>query len=397
MKFIQDKKKKDIKFKKNLEVERIPSGIKILREKRKFSEEKLEAATDKLKKEIVFSGSLATDKGDLRTLLQEMKKKREEKKIHKDNGDSSPTSRLSNTSELAELDRSPSGENKFPGIDKKSLPPDLILNERYRILELMNISNLSITYKGIDLITERHVMIKELKDEAMDLGAKQQAINQFKTEAKILFKIIHLNLPRYVDYFDYKYKRYLVTEYISGKNLAEIVKSNPGFMDENQVIKWSIQICEALSYLHNNKPEPVIFRNLKPENVIISEDGIVKLVDFGISKFFQESKNTLEIAKIINRYFSPFEQYSGQTDNRTDIYSLGALMYFALTAEKPVDALDISIDLKEMEFCRNINPHISPELDRLILKAMSEDKEDRYQNIEEVFEALMEILKTPRI
>lgn len=72
-------------------------------------------------------------------------------------------------------------------------------------------------------------------------------------------------------------------------------------------------------------------------------------------------------------------------------------MYFALTAEKPVDALDISIDLKEMEFCRNINPHISPELDRLILKAMSEDKEDRYQNIEEVFEALMEILKTPRI
>jgi len=145
-------------------------------------------------------------------------------------------------------------------------------------------------------------------------------------------------------------------EYIEGKNFELLVNETPGFIEEKQVIKWGLELCDVLSYLHNMKPEPVIFRNLRPDNIIISKTGLLKLMDFGISKFFQADKQTLEVAKIINPHFSPFEQYSGRTDSRTDIYSLGAVLYFISTRTKPADAIDISMETKILKPCRVFIP-----------------------------------------
>jgi serine/threonine protein kinase len=260
----------------------------------------------------------------------------------------------------------------------------MILKERYKILDIINITPLSVNYMGFDIKGNNYLLIKELTDTFKDLATKHQAVTQFKMEAKILFKLIHPNLPGYQDYFDYEYKRYLIMEYIEGKNFEAIVNETSGFIEEKQIIKWGLELCDVLSYLHNMKPAPVIFRNLRPDNIILSKTGLLKLMDFGISKFFQDDQQTLEVAKIINPHFSPFEQYSGRTDARTDIYSLGAVLYFLCTRTKPADAIDISMETKVLKSCRVFNPNISMELDNLILKAMRMFKEHRHQSIEEM-------------
>ena len=371
---------------------KISSDIKVLKGK-KMSGDKYNPSTEILKGGVVFSQTSPEPDQKLKTLLELKKEERKRRSTLMLEKVTSSISSEDGTTISYIYNIQNEDPQKTPVESKKSeLPKNMILKERYKILDIISITPLSVNYMGFDMKANNYLFIKELTDTFRDLATKHQAIAQFKMEAKILFKLIHPNLPRYQDYFDYEYKRYLIMEYIEGKNFEEIVKETSGFVEERQVIKWGLELCDVLSYLHNMKPDPIIFRNLRPENIILSKTGLLKLMDFGISKFFQADKQTLEVAKIINPHFSPFEQYSGRTDARTDIYSLGAVMYFLSTGTKPADAIDISMETKILKSCRVFNPDISMELDNLILKAMRMFKEHRHQSIEEIRMELKKLL-----
>ncbi len=262
-----------------------------------------------------------------------------------------------------------------------NLLPDTVLSERYRIIKLIHTGTISRIYNGFDCNYKKNVFVKEIT-QYTDPSLRQQAIEQFKCEAKILFKLKHKSLPRFVDYFDYKQSRYIVLEYIEGKKLTTFVENRKNFLPEKQVINWGIELCDVLLYLHNMKPAPVIFRNMNPDSIIVSSDGTLKLIDFGTSKIHEEQKKTLGIAKSITPHYSPIEQHVESTDKRSDIYSLGATMYYLITGETPMDCIDRSLEDEPMEPCSHINPAISSELERIIMKAMEIDRDDRYQDAE---------------
>ena len=173
----------------------------------------------------------------------------------------------------------------------------------------------------------------------------------------------------------------LVMEYVSGDKLSDIIKNSQDFLPESRVIKWALNLCDILYYLHTIKPNPIIFRGLCPENVIITSDGKLKLIDFGISKIFDPQAKTLAVAKTAKMYYSPMEQYTAQTDDRTDIYSLGATLYFLMTRTPPVDAIDRTLNELPLPLCRKFNSSITSEFENIIFKAMELNPDRRYANI----------------
>ncbi|HPZ10323.1 MAG TPA: serine/threonine-protein kinase, partial [Candidatus Eremiobacteraeota bacterium] len=279
-----------------------------------------------------------------------------------------------------------------------NLLPDTVLQERYKVINLIQTGPTSRMYRCFDIKRNRHVFVKELIATYTDPSLRQQAIEQFKKEAKILFKLKQENLPKFEDYFDYEENRYLILEYVEGKRLNVIVESQTSFLSERQVIDWSIELCEALAYLHNREPNPVIFRDLSPQSILLADEGKLKLIDFGISKIYEADAKTMGIAKTMTQHYSPIEQHAGTTDKRSDIYSLGATMYFLITREPPMDCIERIVEDEPMEPCSKFNPGISRELERIIMKAMEIDKKDRYQDIEEMKAELVKLASsTPAI
>ena len=269
------------------------------------------------------------------------------------------------------------------------LLPDSILQKRYKIINIVHTGTVSRTYKGIDIKYNKYVFIKEVITEYKDPSLRYQAIEQFKGEAKILFQLKHENLPEFKDYFDYDNNRYIVIEYIEGERLNTFIERQKNFLSEAEILNMTLQLCNVLSYLHNIKPNPVIFRDLNPQSIIITEKGILKLIDFGISKIYEFDVRTRGIAKTMTRHYSPVEQHSGSTDTRSDIYSLGATIYYLTTREVPADSIDRTLDDEKIKSCRDINPYISSGFEKIITKAMELLKENRYQNIEKMKDDLI--------
>jgi len=276
-----------------------------------------------------------------------------------------------------------------------NFPPDMVLQDRYKIIKLIHTGPVSRTYQGFDLKNKKNIFVKEITVYT-DPYLRQQALEQFKCEAKILFKLKHESLPKFKDYFDYEDRRYLILEYIEGKNLTTFIEHQKHFLPEEDVIKWGLELCDVLLYLHNMKPNPIIFRDMSPYSIILSSDGKLKLIDFGISKVFEAQVQTLGIAKTITPHYSPIEQYTESTDKRSDIYSLGATMYYLITMESPMDCIDRSLDDEPLVPCRQLNPDISPELETIIMKAMEIDRINRYQDVREMKDDLEKITTLSR-
>lgn len=273
------------------------------------------------------------------------------------------------------------------------LKAQTVLKDRFVIESLIATSHVSRMYKGKDLEQNKDVAIKELLVEGfLNLAERKQAVEQFQFEADLLLKLTHDNLPKFEDYFSCNDRKYLVMEYIYGEKLSELVKKSQDFFSEYQVIAWALEICDILNYLHTRKPSPIIFRGLCPDNVILTPSRKLKLIDFGISKIFDPQAKTLAVAKTAKMYYSPMEQYTTQTDERTDIYSLGATLYFLITKTHPIDAIDRTINDLPISLCRKFNPKISPEFENIILKAMELSPNRRYDNIPAMRSA-MEALK----
>ena len=176
------------------------------------------------------------------------------------------------------------------------------------------------------------VAVKEMINTAPDPLVRETIVQNFEREANMLATLHHPSIPRIYDYFTVESRSYLVLEFIHGKDMEAIISDAKNFLPEDMVLTWAIELCDVLDYLHKHKPDPIIFRDMKPSNVMVNSNGDVMLVDFGIAKTFQTGmKGTM----IGTEGYSPPEQYRGEATPAADIYALGATIHHALSRRDP--------------------------------------------------------------
>lgn len=259
------------------------------------------------------------------------------------------------------------------------LKVDTLLVSRYKVLEMIKAGGMGAVYKTLDEKSNSLCAVKELLPPPNTPDEQKQITEWFKREALILARLEHSSIPKVSDYFVYGGRYYLVMNFIDGEDLLKILLKDgkPG-LPEDSVIEWAKQILEVLDYLHNQNP-PVIYRDLKPGNIMLQKNGRVKLIDFGIARTLQHDSDSPKTV-IGTAGYSPLEQYRGKPEKRSDIFSLGATMHHLLTGIEP--------ETLAFEPLREANPSISPQLEKILLKALQDKVEDRYRNAKEMMKAL---------
>ncbi len=274
------------------------------------------------------------------------------------------------------------------GLDK--LQPGTTLQERYLILGMLGSGGMSSVYKGRDLHfpnVTRLVAIKEMVNLIADKSMYEMVVRNFEREADLLATLSHPSIPTIYDNFTHKNRSYLVMEFIDGDDLEAILNETGGPISEERVVSWSIELCDVLSYLHNQHPQPVIFRDIKPSNVMIDHHNHIRLIDFGIARVFQTGQKGTMIG---TEGYSPPEQYRGEASPEGDIYALGATIHHLLTGRDP--RIEPPFSFAERSIT-DINPLISPELETVTNRALSYDPKDRYVSASNMKEALISTAK----
>jgi len=271
----------------------------------------------------------------------------------------------------------------------KSLEPGTILNGRYEIKRKINSGGMGAVYEALDrrfdgISCAVKEMLSSPDDEKED---REYMIGRFKEEAGLLYKLRHPNLPVVKDYFVENERYYLVMDYIEGENLDRVISGYPGGMPEETAIEWSIQVLDALDFLHKQDP-PVVYRDLKPANIMLkSSDKKIILVDFGLARPVKEDSKTIKTAAGTPSY-APMEVFQGNPTPRSDIYSLGATMYHMLTGEKPSGIFSFQ-PLKQ------VRPNISVELSSAVMKALEMKADNRYESARKMKETLENLSHSP--
>lgn len=268
------------------------------------------------------------------------------------------------------------------------LPDGYILQSRYRILGMLGVGGMSAVYKAQDLRfpkVTRLCVVKEMLNTASDPDIRAMVRHNFEREANILATLNHPGIVQVYDYFSEGDRSYLVLEYVDGKDLEVILSETPGFLPETQVIRWAIQICDVLTYLHNHEPRPIIFRDIKPSNIMLDSRGRIRLVDFGIARVFQSGQKGTMIG---TEGYSPPEQYRGIAEPRVDIYALGATLHHLLSKQDP--RLEPPFSFHERPIHKT-NPTVSHELAEIINRALEYDPNKRFGSAEEMQRALMSL------
>jgi serine/threonine protein kinase len=260
-----------------------------------------------------------------------------------------------------------------------------LLCNRYRILEILGRGGMGAVYRATDESLGVDVAVKE------NLFTTDDYAQQFHMEAVILANLRHSNLPRVTDHFIIEdLGQYLVMDYIDGDDLRQRMEKT-GPISEEEAIRIGAAACDALAYLHSRRP-PILHRDIKLGNIKLSEDGGIYLVDFGLAKMAWEHEETMTGARAMTPGYSPPEQYgSARTDARSDIYSLGATLYAAVTGVIPEDSLMRAVDGLSLTPLREHRPEITPRLATAIEKAMEVASCNRYQTAEEFKSALLNI------
>ncbi len=224
--------------------------------------------------------------------------------------------------------------NSSPLPDKQLQPGSILVN-RYAIQEVIGVGGMGSVYRARDLHfpnVVKLVAVKEMINQARDPLVRQTIVQNFEREANILVTLEHPSIPRIFDYFTHNERSYLVLEYIPGKDLEELLVQAQNFFPEEQIIQWAIELCDVLCFLHNHKPDPIIFRDMKPSNIMVNQKNHIILVDFGIAKNFRDGQKGTMIG---TEGYSPPEQYRGEASPQADIYALGATLHHALTRKDP--------------------------------------------------------------
>lgn len=270
-----------------------------------------------------------------------------------------------------------------------------LLGNRYELIEKIGNGGMAKVYKAKDQILNRYVAVKILRDE---FTTDQEFIKRFEAEAQSAASITHPNIVSVYDVGNEGNLYYIVMELVQGKTLKEIIVEEGSALPWKWSINIAIQIASALEVAHRNK---IVHRDIKPHNIIITEDGVAKVTDFGIAKAVSNSTITSFGTTIGSvHYFSPEHARGGFTDSKSDLYSLGVVMYEMLTGRVPFDAdTPVSVALKHMQEEPTppieLNEKIPSSVNDIILKAMRKDTSLRYQSATEMLKDLKVALKNP--
>lgn len=265
-----------------------------------------------------------------------------------------------------------------------------LVNKRYRIVEVLGQGGMAAVYRAIDENLGVEVALKE------NLFTTEEYARQFRLEATILASLRQANLPRVSDHFVIEQQgQYLVMDYIEGEDLRQRM-DRLGQLPEQEVIIVGVAICDALTYMHSRKPM-VLHRDIKPGNVRITPTGHIYVVDFGLAKIVQGRETTSTGARAMTPGYSPPEQYgTARTDHRSDIYSLGATLYSALTDQLPEDALARAMGQVKLTPINKHNPKVSQALATVIEKCLAVRPDERFQSTEAVRVELLNARSTTR-
>jgi serine/threonine-protein kinase len=259
------------------------------------------------------------------------------------------------------------------------LPPNKRLHgDRYLVIRKLAQGGQSAVYLAMDTASGERVAVKELSEAQLTEPERVKAVNDFLREAAILRGLRHPYLCRVIETFLEEYRKpFLVMEYIEGHNLEDELIDAGRPLDWPRVAQWGILLADVLGYLHEQTP-PIIYRDLKPANVMLTPAGAIKLIDFGIARELQPHRRT-DTARLGTDGYAPLEQYNARSEPRSDLYALGASLYHLLTGRVP-DAAPVLAAGHPLTPIRAINPAVPDTLDRVILQALNRNPQDRFQN-----------------
>lgn len=263
-----------------------------------------------------------------------------------------------------------------------------MLQDRYRIVGTLGVGGFSSVYQARDMRfpnVTKLCAVKEMVISAPDPQLRELTIKSFEREASMLAMLDHPAIPDVSDYFTEGDRSYLVLELIRGKDLEAWLEEQSEPLDEDLAIEWAIQLCDALGHLHSQKPQPIVFRDMKPSNIMLDQYERIRLIDFGIAKVFETgNKGTM----IGTEGYSPPEQYRGHAEPAGDIYALGATLHHLLTKQDP--RLEPPFTFTERPITA-VNSSVTPEFEAIIMRCLSYDPQDRFTNAPALKEALVDL------
>jgi outer membrane protein assembly factor BamB/tRNA A-37 threonylcarbamoyl transferase component Bud32 len=260
-----------------------------------------------------------------------------------------------------------------------------VLQGRYQILDTLGTGGFSSVYRARDMhfpTVTRLCAVKEMVHVNRDPKVQELATYSFEREASILATLDHPAVPDVYDYFTEGDRGYLILEYIHGLNLEDYMSESNSLIPAETVVDWALQLCDVLEYLHNHKPQPVVFRDMKPSNVMLDRHGRVRLIDFNIAKIFQTG---LKGTMIGTEGYSPPEQYRGEASPAGDIYAMGATFHHILSRQDPRTEPPFSFGERPIS---STNPTVPAALEAVINRCLAYDIAERYQRVSELRDAL---------
>ena len=255
------------------------------------------------------------------------------------------------------------------------------LHDRYQITRILGRGGQCLVYLSYDVHQGKDVVIKELLSSDGSIADEIKELELFRGEYRILSQLDYPSLPKGYDFFVEGSKYFISVEYIEGQNLEDVIKKSKEPLYEEIVINWARQLAEILTYFYNLKPFPLVLRDIKPSNIIITPQGHIKPVDFTIAKFLKPEEKE-DSVKMGSPGYAPREQYLGRSDTRSDIYSFGATMYYFLTKYDPAENPFNFPPLK------TLNPEVSGEFSSLIHRTLRDNPDERFQSPLELLEEL---------
>ena len=270
------------------------------------------------------------------------------------------------------------------------------LDGRYEIREIIGVGGMAVVYKAYDNIDDRIVAVKILKEEFL---ANEEFRRRFKNESKAIAVLSHMNI---VKVFDVSYGdrlQYIVMEYVEGITLKEYIQQQ-GVVNHREAVFFVMQVLRALQHAHD---KGIVHRDIKPQNILLLENGVIKVTDFGIARFFASETRTMTDSAIGSvHYISPEQARGDVTNDKADIYSVGVMLYEMLTGKLPFESDNtVSVAIMQLQkdpvMPREINPQIPIGVEQIIIKAMQKNPYDRYQSAAEMLLDLEEFRRNPSI
>lgn len=328
-------------------------------------------------------------------------------------------SAISQNDQRGSMPETPYAPTPYPGIEQAATPSSAPLAEqgggsghsagphrlmagtilsggRYKIETLVASGGMGAVYRAIDTRFNRPCAVKEMLNEFSNESERAQAVEWFSREATLLLDLNHPCIPRVRDFFAEAGQYYLVMDFIDGRTLAEVLEREGHIaglngtrgISEERSRSWLRQLCAVLNYLHSQSP-PIIFRDLKPSNIMVTNRDEIKLIDFGIARTFQSQR---QATVIMTLGYAPPEQLHGMPEPRSDIYALGATVYRLLTRH---DAVNNKPNIFSFPPLRSLRPDITPAFEQILTKALIPNLEQRWTTAEEMERAIINLPPLP--